>query len=387
VKTSYNLNNGVFVDRLAINKSKIVSDYYTTACGASSTLYSEAHFKQYFHLINKDFILNNIPIQKDVVGDGMTRKEYEAFLKKYSDGKSIIKTYVNSTDCPCKTLLLDSIRKLLELKNPGNPEGEFKKEHVGIKSRIGFTYGKWIAKIKFPELLSPDNVWNGITNAFWLLYQDDAPWNVRRPCNSEVAYLPKYLPDEAASLHKSQRQINYSEIDFEILKESEFWPQTSYLKSNTEYQKEDSYNNGNVAVTCTNWDMACHEPKDFNIGAKERKIEGQTFIHHRWDHFYKALTTKKTFLDDELFKRDYYYFEIDWQPDKIVWRIGPEKNKMKTICIMDDSFSAIPNNQMIMILTQEWHNQEWWPTAPYQQNNIPFPKKDIVGKLLSVEIE
>ena len=386
-KASFDLSKGIFVDRLAINKSKVFSNFYNTNCGESQKLFADAHFKQYFHLINRDFILKNIPLQKDVVGDGMTRKEYLDLLKKYDDGKELIKTYVNSTDCPCKTVLLDSIRKIIQLINPGNAEGEFKKEHVGIKSRIGFTYGKWIAKIKFPELLSADNVWNGLTNAFWLLYQDDAPWNVRRPCNSEVAYLPKYLPDETASLKKGQRQINYSEIDFEILKESQFWPSTSYLKSNTNFKKDDSFNNDEIAITCTNWDMACHEPQDFNIGAKEREIQGKPYIHHRWDHFYKALTTKTISKDDELFKRDYYYFEIDWQPNKIIWRIGSEKNKMRTICIMEDSFTSIPSNQMIMVLTQEWHNQEWWPTAPYNQNFIPFPKKNIVGELISVEIE
>ena len=387
VKSSFNLNHGVFVDKLAINKSNFSDTFYTSVCGESEKLFRNALFKQYFHSINKDFVLRNIPVQMDVVGEGLTRKQYAEFIKRYENSKDLISTYVNSTDCPCRTVNLDSVRKVLQLKNPGNSANEFHKEHVGIKSRVGFTYGKWTAKIKFPELLSIDNVWNGLTNAFWLLYQDDAPWNVRRPCNAEVAYIPKNLPDETASLWKSQKQINYSEIDFEILKESEYWPITSYANSNTEYKKDNSFTDGNIAITCTNWDMACHEPIDYNIGAKERVIDGNRYVHHRWDHFYKALTTKTIAKDDELFKRDYYFFEIDWRPDKIIWRIGTEKNKMRTICVMDDSFSAIPNNQMIMVLTQEWHNQEWWPTAPYKQNFIPFPKKDLVGELISVEIE
>ena len=54
---------------------------------------------------------------------------------------------------------------------------------------------------------------------------------------------------------------------------------------------------------------------------------------------------------------------------------------------MTDEFSSIPNNQMVMVFTQEWHNQEWWPTAPFKQNFIPYPAKDIVGEILDVEVE
>ena len=34
-----------------------------------------------------------------------------------------------------------------------------------------------------------------------------------------------------------------------------------------------------------------------------------------------------------------------------------------------------------------WHNEEWWPTAPYKQNFVPFPKKDIIGEILEITIE
>ena len=67
--------------------------------------------------------------------------------------------------------------------------------------------------------------------------------------------------------------------------------------------------------------------------------------------------------------------------------IGKDKNNLKEICRMDDSMTAIPNNQMVMVLSQEFHYQEWWPTAPFKQNFIPFPKNDLIGKLLEVEID
>jgi hypothetical protein len=74
-------------------------------------------------------------------------------------------------------------------------------------------------------------------------------------------------------------------------------------------------------------------------------------------------------------------------PTRIIWRIGKDKNNMKEICRMNDQMTSIPNNQMIMLMTQEFHYQEWWPTAPFLQNYIPFPKNDLEGKLLEIEIE
>ncbi len=54
---------------------------------------------------------------------------------------------------------------------------------------------------------------------------------------------------------------------------------------------------------------------------------------------------------------------------------------------MDNTVSAIPNNQMIAMVTQEWHHQDWWPLSPFKQNQLPFPKKDIIGKILEIEVE
>jgi len=133
--------------------------------------------------------------------------------------------------------------------------------------------------------------------------------------------------------------------------------------------------------------LACHEPKNFSVGAVEKKVNGKTYLFNRWAHYYKALTTKIPVSQDKMFKAPYYYFEIEWTPEKITWLIGPEKNKMHVICEMDNNVTAIPNNQMLMIITQEWHNQEWWPTTPFKQNFIPFPKNDIIGKVLEFEIE
>lgn len=387
VNAKLNLSKGIYVNPLSVDKPGFTREYYSDLCSDSADLYKSAHMELFYHNINRDYVLHNVKLHKDVVGENLTREEYKKLVSDFK-GEQLIDTYVNSTDCPCRNVSVNTAEGSLTLRNPGNKEGEYKKEHVGVISRVGFTYGCFRAKIKFPETLSKDHVWNGITNAFWLMAQDvNAGWNMRRTCDANIAYIPKQEPDNEESMMRSHKQITYSEIDFEILKESEFWPKSSYQISNVPYLTDDCANNHDIMVTCTNWDMACHEPEFYNIGAVEHAIDGVKFIHHRWNQWYKALTTKVKAAHDDLFKAPYYYYEVQWWPEKIIWRIGPEKDKMRTICIMDKNVSSIPNNQMLMIITQEWHNQEWWPTAPYKQNFIPFPKNDIIGKVLELEIE
>lgn len=386
-KAKFNLGAGLYIDNKLVGRENFNKENYSKQCGDSYNLYRYAHFQQYFHWINKDFPLKNIPEVMDVMDPSFTRAEYERYEKLYNSSKKFIDTYVNSSDCPCKTVSSDSVTNSITLINPGNKDGEYKKEHVGIVGRIGFTYGKWRAKIKFPQLINKHNVWNGLTNAFWLLAQETgAQWNQRRECRAQIAYLPKSLPDNNSALTMSKKKDGYSEIDFEILKESQYWPMTSYPDKKGS-PKENAALSDDITVTCTNWDLACHEPERFDIGARKNIIEEMEFIHHRWDHWYKALTTKTPVNHKQIFGGEFYYFEIDWQPTKIIWRIGPSKDNMRIVCIMDNTISAIPNNQMVALVTQEWHSQEWWPTAPFKQNFIPFPKKDIIGKVLEIEVE
>lgn len=128
----------------------------------------------------------NIPVKADVVGQDISRIDYALWKKQYENSNQAIKDYVKVSEFPCKTVNVNAQKNKLLLINPASPEGEFRKEHVGVNTRIGFTYGKFIAKIKFPKQLSKDNVWNGLTNAFWLLFQGDGEWNKRRICDAKV---------------------------------------------------------------------------------------------------------------------------------------------------------------------------------------------------------
>jgi hypothetical protein len=387
VKTSFDLGSGIYQDVISTGRHKLSQEFYCASCGDSKSLYKEAQFAQYFHYVNKDFLLHNIPVTANVVEDNITRADYANWIKIYKDSSIRVANFVCTSDYPCKTVIPDKTKNSLSLVNPASPKGEFRKEHVGVNTRIGFSYGKFVAKIKFPKQLSKDNVWNGLTNAFWLLFQEEGEWNKRRICDADVGYLEKSLPDEEASLLKSKKSICYSEIDFELLKETPYWPKSSYNNNTVAYQSEDGTANKNIMVTCTNWDMACRMPKKFDFGARMYEVNGNKYLIHRWNHFYKALTAKIPVDHDELYKNDSYYFEIDWLPTKIVWKIGSEKNKMRTICEMTDEFTSIPNNQMKIVFTQEWHNQEWWPTAPFKQNFVPYPSKDLVGEILELEVQ
>ena len=388
VNAKIDFSKGIYVNPEEFSKENYTKNSFKSNCNDDIDLFKKAQVDIFIHHINRDFIIHNIPEIRDVTGENYTRKEYAEMIKKYENSNKLTNTYVNATDCPCKNVTSNEKENAISLVNPATKIGEYKKEHVGIKTRVGFTYGKFIAKIKFPEMLSADNVWNGITNAFWMIAQDgNANWNMRRPCNATIAYIPKSEADNEAAAKKSQRQNAYSEIDFEIVKESEFWPISSYGINKKLYKKDDPANDKNIMVTCTNWDLACHEPKNFGVGVVNQNVGGKPYLFNRWTDYYKALTSKVPVNHDEIFKAPYYYFEIEWTPEKITWLIGPEKNKMHVICEMDNTITAIPNNQMLMVVTQEWHNQEWWPTAPFKQNFIPFPKKDIIGKVVEFEIE
>jgi hypothetical protein len=197
------------------------------------------------------------------------------------------------------------------------------------------------------------------------------------------------------------KNVGYSEIDFEILKTVPYCP--SYLlpppynygtddqknvKSwNIPFPDEITENDDKIQVACTNWDMACREPKDFSAGCNTISYQGQTFWAHRWDNSYRALTEKTPERDDELFGSEYYYLQIDWEPKEIIWRIGPSKDKLRIVGYVDYTISSIPNNQMLLIVSQEFHNTKWWVGSPYSQDNIPFPKEDLAGEIYELTIE
>ncbi len=390
------LGSGIFVDQKYF-KEKLNKSTANNNCNTDTGLYRAAAFTQFMHYIDASTRLENIPVIADVLKDNYSKRDYN-WNRSFYRKEELIGGTPQTANAPCETVFSDPVNKKIVVHNPKTSPGKWRKENVGVISRHGLCYGKIRVKAKMTELLNKNNMWNGITNAIWMIYQgDNDKWNNRRPCNKE-GYMATYWggPND-----KRVDRVSYSEIDFEILKTPPYCPDQNFppvYKNptndprdldtwNTPLPPEIINNDGNITVACTNWDMACWEPENYGVGCNTIKYHDQDFDYHRWDHWYRAVTEKNSKPDDELFGSKYYYFEIEWRPTEIIWRIGPEENQMKVVGYMNDKITSVPNNQMLLIITQEFHNTQWWPGSPYQQKNIPFPANDIFGEIYDVVIE
>lgn len=377
-RISFEPSRGIFVNPMDLPRN-IDLRSRSTMCNTEMEQYQRAHFQQFIHHSDYKHYFDNIPKVADVVEDKYNRIAYQRDSVKFDQGWKRSDAS-SDTDAPCTTVGYDSARDAIYVKNPGSTlDKPFRKENVGVKTRIGFTYGKYTAKIQFPKIVNQDYVWNGLTCAFWLYYQSSSEWNMRNTV-CEGGYLPKGSPDK----YDRHQRAPYSEIDIEIVKTSKYWPQTSY----GDFRKTpvDDALNENVIITCTNWDLACPDPSNYKAGAHPVDYQDQTFELHRWDAWYKALTLKTEYPQSQTMG-DVFYFQIDWQPDRIIWRLGPDKENMTVIGYMDDKYTTIPDNQMIAVVTQEFHHGTWWPLARFQQGLIPYPKNDLTGYIHSIEIE
>ena len=353
-------------------------------CGYDTELYQHALFEQFFSSISQQFTLRNIPVIKDVVGeDPYTRAEYEANKTRF-DSSQLLMNYPVVSENPCTTVQVGE-DGAITLINPGSTEGRLRKESTGIRSRVGFTYGKFRGKIKFPVMLNDENIWNGLTYAFWLIYSDNNKWNYRRPSFAGGGYIPKY--DDSEFPNRTPYNA-YTEIDIEIVKASRHWPKNyyRYLRADWEDCQEDATLNDQVMYCCTNWDLASVEPPLFKAGIDSIPYGKQKFETMRWYPNYKALTTRTPMSNND-FKEEWYYYEIEWRPTEIIWRLGPDPKHMKVMGYMDDQHTSIPNNQMKCIVTQEYHYSEWWPPVVWEQGLIPYNKTDIEGTVYEIVIE
>lgn len=370
---------GVYLDELSIRKSYLRKEEVPGSVGSDTALYRHALCQQFFPAISKQYTLRNIP---EVAHLGSyTQADYDAASQRYLPDE-LLDDYPQISSVPGSTVRLSPNRDYVSLINPGNNGLDRpRKESTGIKGRVGFSYGRYRGKIKFPPMLNKERVWNGLTYAFWLIYQDDADWNQRRP-----SYHGGYIGKNDESEHPEYRRRDYySEIDIEIVKTSRFWPEDYYSKRQRKKKVEDGRANSDVMFCCTNWDLACPEPKKFASGITKIPYRDAAYEAMRWYDTYKALTTK-TPIPNSLFDADVYYFEIEWKPKEIIWRLGPDPDHLQVVGYMNDRYTAIPNNQMLWVVTQEYHYSEWWPPIVYQQGLIPFSADDIEGRVYEIVV-
>lgn len=379
LRAHLNPQKGVYVDILKYPDNNFRIHKNNGWVGNSDSLYNNALYEQFFHTISKSYSLKNIPLVED--NYSYTQEDYKKNSIKYSDSLSRIYSFPFVTDYPGKTVKVSDNRDYISLINPGNGENNTnpKKESVGVITRVGFTYGKFRGKIKFPAQLNPYGVWSGLTNAFWLIYQSDSPWNERRICKDKGYVKPGLEVGEDAG--RTER-ANYSEIDIEIIKTSKYWPEETKIDKNYNPFSKDE-----CILACTNWDLACPNPKKFHPqGLQTLKYLDNLFTLHRWSEAYRAITIR-TPIQNKIFQEDFYYFEIEWKPNEIIWRLGKDEKNMRIVGYMNDKVTSIPNNQMVSVITQEYHYTEYWPPIIYDQNLIPFPKNDIEGRIFDIVIE
>jgi hypothetical protein len=370
------------LDETLIKTDSYSIDNSNPKCSDTEEMYSNALYKQFLSDVSKQYTLRNIPLIKDVVSDDdpYTMKEYEEAKTKY-DSSELQYDYPVVTDCLGSTVRLNEDNSI-SLINPGNDDmNNLHKESTGVMTRVGFTYGKYRGKIKFPVMLNEENIWNGLTYAFWLIYQDNHAWNNRRA--TAGGYIDKNDDTENPTRHS---EYHYSEIDIEIVKASRYWPQSYYPAEDSRLQTENPQMNNEIMYCCTNWDLATREPAMFASGINKIPYMNKEYEAMRWTDLYKALTTKSP-ISNDVFKEDYYYYEIEWRPEEIIWRVGPSPDEMVVVGYMNDAYTAIPNNQMLCIVTQEYHYSEWWPPIVFEQGLIPYNKNDIEGRVYEIVIE
>ena len=368
---------GVYIDETQIRTAYRGKNEIQGRVGSDTALYRHALYQQFFPAISQQYTLRNIPLVQDITNYSQT--DYDAAATRY-DSTQLLYDYPQITDYPGSTVFPSPQGDYISIINPGNAGRVHpQKESTGVKTRVGFSYGKYRGKIKFPSMLNKENVWNGLTYAFWLIYQDGSQWNVRRP-SYHSGYISKNDDSENPERHV---QDNYSEIDIEIVKASRYWPEGYYSQAG---KVEDGRKNSDVMYCCTNWDLACREPKNFKSGITRIPFQNTEYEAMRWFDNYKALTTK-TPMPNSVFDEDYYYYEIEWKPKEIIWRLGPDPEHMQVVGYMSDQYTAIPNNQMLCIVTQEYHYSEWWPPMVYMQGLIPYNASDIEGRVYEIVVE
>lgn len=377
---------GVFVDEANVNNAGYQLDTTSRCCGIDDELYQHALFEQFFSSISQQYTLRNIPVIQDVVGENpYTRADYEANRTRF-DTSELQMNYPVVSKTPCQTVRVADDGSYVSLINPGNDDPDnLHKESTGIRTRVGFTYGKFTGKIKFPEMLNDENVWNGLTYAFWLIYSDNHAWNNRRHDEAEGGYVDK---NDDSSTPVRHPDYHYSEIDIEIVKASKYWPKNYYgRRADSINVVEDATLNNEVMYCCTNWDLAVPSPEHFSWGIDSIPYgKDQKFETLRWYKLYKALTERSPMSNND-FKEPWCYYEIEWRPTEIIWRLGPDPKHMRVMGYMNDQYTSIPNNQMRCIVTQEYHYSEWWPPIVWEQGLIPYNKTDIEGKVYEIVIE
>ncbi len=351
----------------------------------------DAAFQNFRPHIDPASRFNNVPFIADVLRNEFGPRQHDSAWC-FIPADKWIPTVPSGCEMPCPSVLYNAEAKALEFRNRAGEQGGFRKENAGISTRRSFTYGRFLVHAQLSPLLNDSDMWNGLTNAIWLI-GSNLEYGQRRACTG--GYRP-YI--EGLTSKPRETFSSYAEIDFEIMKGMPLCPERAFppiypqpVADRGAWRRtlpaEVLAQRGNVAVACTNWDLACPDPPHFAVGCQDVLYNGQAFAAHRWDRDYRAVTEKSMAADDALFGAHGYWFEITWRPEEIIWRIGPSPNELRVVGYMNSSMTSVPNTPMSLVISQEFHNTRWWPGSPYEQGCVPFPSKDLVGRVFEARVE
>ncbi len=245
------------------------------------------------------------------------------------------------------------------------------KKDAGLIFRLGMTYGAYTMKLKMTELINEKGVWNGLTSAFWLLTQSGESWNYRRDLKDR-GYIPLHKQDE--NNKERVAQDAFSQISMEVSGKYPYWPKSSYTNNADLEYSEQKVDLNKLTVDCANWDLAATAPGKFQYGAfmhpsgKGKKA----YELHRWDSFAPSINFKKLVKKEKLQQAAFIYLKVIWSPENIKWQWSEDGKQFSTLCEMNSDITSIPNNQMLLVYSQEFKEEERWAPGHLAQEDYPL---------------
>ncbi len=266
----------------------------------------------------------------------------------------------------------------------GDVEDLAVRESPTVELRYPLTYGKYRAQIEFPEILSQDSVFNGITCAFWFFGGGG------RRCDNDVTEFDIELyPAHPNSWFRygPERVANADQHDH-----TDWSPNALYSKQDIrvdismfDYRKRASNCDCTFPVpNPIDLYSVVIEPDTPNIYTLTSGGQNfETWRNPAQDTTGRiAIKQASRIKHDELFGKDFWY-EIEWTPTAVYYRIGPTENNLQLVGYMPADRVKLPEAAETLII-----NIEFLPNADtYATDDIPFNSAPITAKIKQVIIE
>ncbi len=332
---------------------------FNTVCSSTDELYMLAHFEQHVDRWHTPLPIGNIDEAANVGGMSYPLKQY---LSNVKSGKRILDTLFTPEQRPCENIYYYPLSESIGLQNPGNAKRPFAKRNAGVQGRVGFAYGRYRARIRFPEMLSKEGVWNGLTYAYALVNQSENRGGIKT--NETAARKPL--------------------IELEITKDSKLWPGAIDAGLDTaNYHPEKDHNLIVAGILSAGAGNIKDESDRKALSAKGRD---RTYLIYRPETAPERLVQKSERPAARTAGQTYYY-EIEWKPESVSWKMGPSPGQMEEVGYVNVAVSAIPNQQMVPLIRQEFQPTGERPFAPFAQRHIPYPSMPINGLVYEIVIE